>query len=71
MSLSIWARIRLPVAILILGTALSIALGIYAHQEIGRSARARFDATALDLARKVEGRFDDYIAVLIGLRAIS
>jgi len=69
MSLSIWARIRLPVAILILGTALSIALGIYAHQEIGRSARARFDATALDLARKVEGRFDDYIAVLIGLRA--
>ncbi len=69
MSLSIWARIRLPVAILVLGTALSIALGIYAHQEIGRSARARFDATALDLARKVEGRFDDYIAVLIGLRA--
>ncbi|WP_418117595.1 EAL domain-containing protein [Variovorax sp. 350MFTsu5.1] len=69
MSLSIWARIRLPVVIFILGTALSIALGIYAHQEIGRSARTRFDATALDLARKVESRFDDYIAVLIGLRA--
>ncbi|MBT2332423.1 EAL domain-containing protein [Variovorax paradoxus] len=69
MSLSVWARIRLPLIIFILGAALSIALSVSARQEIGRSAQARFDATALDLARKVEARFDDYIAVLIGLRA--
>jgi diguanylate cyclase (GGDEF)-like protein/PAS domain S-box-containing protein len=69
MSLSVWARIRLPLVIFILGAALSIALSISARQEIGRSAQARFDATAFDLARKVEARFDDYIAVLIGLRA--
>ncbi len=29
----------------------------------------RFDANALDLARKIEDRFDDYVAVLTGLRA--
>ena len=59
----------MPLAIFAFGTALSIALSVSARQEIGRSAQARFDATALDLARKVEARFDDYIAVLIGLRA--
>ncbi|MGJ7534628.1 MULTISPECIES: bifunctional diguanylate cyclase/phosphodiesterase [unclassified Variovorax] len=69
MSVSVWVRIRLPLVIFVAGTALSIALGVSAHQEIGRSAQARFDATAFDLARKVEARFDDYIAVLIGLRA--
>ncbi|WP_369648397.1 MULTISPECIES: EAL domain-containing protein [unclassified Variovorax] len=69
MSSSVWIRIRLPLVIFAAGTALSIVLGASARQEIGRSAQARFDATALDLARKVEARFDDYIAVLIGLRA--
>jgi diguanylate cyclase (GGDEF)-like protein len=69
MSLSVWVRIRLPLVIFVVGTALSIALSVSARQEIGRSAQARFDATAFDLARKVEARFDDYIAVLIGLRA--
>jgi diguanylate cyclase (GGDEF)-like protein len=69
MSVSVWVRIRLPLVIFAAGTALSIALGISARQEIGRSAQARFDATAFDLARKVEARFDDYVAVLIGLRA--
>jgi diguanylate cyclase (GGDEF)-like protein/PAS domain S-box-containing protein len=69
MSLPVWVRIRLPLVIFVAGTALSIALGVSAHQEIGRSAQARFDAAAFDLARKVEARFDDYIAVLIGLRA--
>jgi diguanylate cyclase (GGDEF)-like protein len=69
MSLSVWVRIRLPVSIFVVGTALSIALGVSARQEIARSAQAHFDAAALDLARKVEARFDDYIAVLIGLRA--
>ncbi|MDQ0569233.1 diguanylate cyclase (GGDEF)-like protein/PAS domain S-box-containing protein [Variovorax paradoxus] len=69
MSLSVWVRIRLPLAIFVAGAVLSIALAVSARQEIGRSAQARFDATALDLARKVEARFDDYIAVLIGLRA--
>ncbi|RTQ36942.1 EAL domain-containing protein [Variovorax gossypii] len=69
MSLSVWVRIRLPLAILMAGAVLSIALAVSAHQEIGRSAQARFDSTAFDLARKVEARFDDYIAVLTGLRA--
>lgn len=69
MSLSVWVRIRLPLVIFVAGAALSIALAVSARQEIGRSAQARFDAAAFDLARKVEARFDDYIAVLIGLRA--
>lgn len=69
MSLSVWVRIRLPLVIFAIGTVLSIALGVSAHQEIGRSAQARFDATAFDLGSKVEARFDDYIAVLTGLRA--
>ncbi|MGJ3700827.1 bifunctional diguanylate cyclase/phosphodiesterase [Variovorax sp. AFSI2.2] len=69
MSLSVWVRIRLPLVIFVAGAALSIALGVSARQEIVRSAQARFDAAAFDLARKVEARFDDYIAVLIGLRA--
>lgn len=59
----------MPLMIFVAGAALSIALGVSARQEIGRSAQARFDAAAFDLARKVEARFDDYIAVLIGLRA--
>jgi len=63
MSLSVWVRIRLPVSIFVVGTALSIAVGVSARQEIARSAQAHFDAAALDLARKVEARFDDYIAV--------
>ena len=46
---------------LALGTALSIALGAAAHQEIARSAQQRFDAAALAVARKVEGRFDNYM----------
>ena len=69
MSMFIWVKIRLPLAILVIGTALSIALGVSVHQEIERSAQTRFDATAFDLARKVEDRFDDYVAVLTGLRA--
>ncbi|NVM93134.1 diguanylate cyclase (GGDEF)-like protein [Variovorax sp. SG517] len=69
MSMSIWVKNRLPLAILVVGAALSVALGISVHQEIERSARTRFGATALDLARKVEDRFDDYVAVLTGLRA--
>jgi PAS domain-containing protein len=39
------------------------------HQEIRRAAHERFDAVATELARKVEGRFDDYVAVLAGVRA--
>ena len=40
-----------------------------AHREVTRSAEQRFDAAAVDVSRKVENRFDDYIAVLTGLRA--
>ncbi|NRF65698.1 EAL domain-containing protein [Aquincola sp. S2] len=59
----------LPLMVLALGTALSIGLGLAAHQEIARSAQQRFDAAALAVARKVEGRFDNYVEVLTGLRA--
>jgi diguanylate cyclase (GGDEF)-like protein len=62
-------RSVLPVAVLVAGATLSVALGMMAHQEIRRAAQQRFDAVAIELARKVEGRFDDYVAVLYGLRA--
>jgi diguanylate cyclase (GGDEF)-like protein len=44
-------------------------MAVAVRQDIVRSANERFDASAIDLARKVENRFDDYIAVLTGLRA--
>ncbi|HMC14914.1 MAG TPA: CHASE domain-containing protein, partial [Albitalea sp.] len=60
----------LPLVVLSIGAALSVGLGLAAHQEITRSAAQRFDAVAADVAQKVEGRFDDYTGVLIGLRAL-
>jgi len=62
-------KFSLPLVVFTAGAALSIALGLAARQETTRGAQARFDAIATDAARKVEGRFDDYLAVLIGLRA--
>ena len=62
-------KFALPALVFTAGTALSIALGVMTHQEIRRAARERFDAVATELARKVEGRFDDYVAVLAGVRA--
>lgn len=59
----------MPLLVLTIGVALSVALGVTAREEIANGAEQRFDAVALDLARKVEGRFDDYIAILTGLRA--
>ncbi|HSW08377.1 bifunctional diguanylate cyclase/phosphodiesterase [Aquabacterium sp.] len=59
----------LPAVVLAFGAALSIALGLAARQEISRSAHQRFDAVAIDVARKVEGRLDNYVEVLAGLRA--
>src|SRR2546423_3591289 len=66
-----WMRgkFALPFGILGAGAALSVALGISAHREIDRAGQERFDAVAVNLARKVEGRFDDYVGVLTGLRA--
>src|SRR2546423_3688560 len=66
-----WMRgkFALPFGILGAGAALSVALGISAHREIDRAGHERFDAVAVNLARKVEGRFDDYVGVLTGLRA--
>lgn len=69
MLMSAWGRFRLPLVIFAVGTALSIGLSVWAHQEIGRRAHARFDSIAMEMARRVEGRFDDYVAVLNGLRA--
>src|SRR5688500_16609276 len=63
------ARFTLPLGVLAIGVALSVTLGIAAHHETTRGAQQHFDAIATDVARKVEGRFDDYIAVLTGLRA--
>ena len=51
------------------GAALSVIVGTMVRQDIARGAQQRFDSLAADVARKVEGRFDDYIAVLVGLRA--
>ena len=64
-----WGKFALPLAVFAVGAVLSLALGVAARQEITRSAQQRFDASASDVASKVEGRFDDYIAVLAGLRA--
>lgn len=66
---SAWRQLSLPLTVLAAGAALSVMLGVVAHREIDRAAQQRFDALAVDVARKVEGRFDDYVAVLIGLRA--
>ncbi len=59
----------LPLVVLLTGLALSVALAWLTRRELGNSAAERFDAVALDIARKVEGRFDDYTAVLVGLQA--
>ncbi|WP_284617888.1 bifunctional diguanylate cyclase/phosphodiesterase [Aquabacterium humicola] len=63
------APVALPLIVLAAGLALSLFLGIAARLEIWRGANERFDAVALDLARKIEGRFDDYTAVLTGVQA--
>ena len=63
-------KFALPLMVLALGVALSIALGLGARQDIERSARQRFDLAANDIARKVQVRFEDYVAVLLGLRAL-
>jgi len=65
-----WGKFALPSAVLAVGVALSLGLGYSAEQEIERSARLRFDIAANDAAHKVENRFEDYIEVLIGLRAL-
>jgi diguanylate cyclase (GGDEF)-like protein len=59
----------LPLIVLLAGVALSIALALLTHRELARNADDRFDAVAMDIARKVERRFDDYTAVLVGLQA--
>jgi len=59
----------LPVLVLLAGLALSITLALLTRRELASSASERFDAVALDVARKVERRFDDYTAVLVGLQA--
>src|SRR5882672_10649507 len=62
-------KFALPLVVFGAGAALSVALALAARQEIASAAQQRFDAVAIDVARKVEGRFDDYTAVLTGLRA--
>jgi diguanylate cyclase (GGDEF)-like protein len=59
----------LPLIVLLAGLALSIMLALLAHRELANNADDRFDAAAMDIARKVERRFDDYTAVLVGLQA--
>jgi len=59
----------LPLMALAIGVALSITLGLAAHREIASSAQQRFDALTIEVSRKVEGRIDNYVEVLAGLRA--
>ena len=59
----------LPLVVLLTGLALSVTLALLTRRELAGSAGERFDAVAMDIARKVEGRFDDYTAVLVGLQA--
>ena len=59
----------LPLIVLLTGLALSITLALLTRRELASNAAERFDAAALDIARKVERRFDDYTAVLVGLQA--
>ncbi|HEY9064876.1 MAG TPA: EAL domain-containing protein [Burkholderiaceae bacterium] len=66
---SIWGSLTLPLAVFAVGAVLSVVVGTTVRQDISRNAQQQFDSLAADVARKVEGRFDDYIAVLIGLRA--
>ena len=63
------SRFALPLLVFLAGTVLSAVLAVAAHREIMRAAQERFEATATELARKVEGRFDDYVAILEGIRA--
>ena len=63
-------KFALPLVVLATGAALSIALGFADRQEIERRAAQRFDAAAIDVAHKVEDRFDAYTEILIGLRAL-
>ncbi|HKX44996.1 MAG TPA: EAL domain-containing protein [Burkholderiaceae bacterium] len=66
---SIWGSLTLPLAVFAVGAALSVVVAAMVRQDIARGAQQQFDSLAADVARKVEGRFDDYIAVLTGLRA--
>jgi diguanylate cyclase (GGDEF)-like protein/PAS domain S-box-containing protein len=59
----------LPLIVMLAGLALSILLALLARRELANNANERFDAVAIDIARKVERRFDDYTAVLVGLQA--
>jgi diguanylate cyclase (GGDEF)-like protein/PAS domain S-box-containing protein len=59
----------LPLIVMLAGLALSILLALLARRELANNANERFDAVAMDIARKVERRFDDYTAVLVGLQA--
>ncbi|WP_280154462.1 EAL domain-containing protein [Piscinibacter sp. XHJ-5] len=63
-------KLVLPLLVFAAGAALSIGLGVAADREVQRGASQRFDAVATDLARKVEGQFDAYTEVLVGLRAL-
>lgn len=60
----------LSVAVFSFGAVLSTVLAVAVRQEIDRGAQTRFDAVALDTARKVQDRFDGYTELLIGLRAL-
>jgi diguanylate cyclase (GGDEF)-like protein/PAS domain S-box-containing protein len=60
----------LPLAVLAAGFALSLGLGLAAHQETQRGAQERFDSVATAVARKVEDRLGAYTEVLIGLRSL-
>ena len=65
-----WGKFTLPLLVLASGSALSLAIGRAAWQEIEHRAQLRVDAASLEAAHKVQERFDAYTEVLVGLRAL-
>jgi diguanylate cyclase (GGDEF)-like protein len=67
---SIWPDRLIPVAVLLIGIALSVVASQSAQQETRREAQLRFATTAANATVQVERRFAAYFEVLAGLRAL-
>ena len=62
-----WLSVAL---VLLCGLALSLAMSRTAQEDTRRNAQVRFEAAALSAGDEVERRFEAYVEVLTGLRAL-